>query len=101
MANDMYGPMRGPADVTKINVKIRAQVRKAKTRDMLKKLVSRSRYLYTLTSSPSVQKAIRGKVRATRTRAKSQYTITARLANRVMVSRKIKGNKFDTIINLQ
>lgn len=91
-------PLTGPRSITKINDQIRSAIKKAKTRDALSKLVSESRYLYTLTYSPSVKKSIRGMTESTRRRAKNEFTKTARLANRILQRRNIKGAKYDTKI---
>lgn len=80
--------MKGPSDVTKINKKIRGQVRKAKTRPRLMELKRRSRYLITLTHSPSVKKGLKGKVLSTRKRARREYGKTAKL-----VGKKLGGKK--------
>jgi len=90
----IYGPVRNAEDITKINRKIRAQVRRAKTRPALVELAKRSMYLWTLTNSPAWSKAFpRRKLLAMRRRAKEEYHITTR-----MINKKIPGKKLDTII---
>ena len=84
----IYGPLRGPKDVSEINRKIRADIRKAKSRAKLIELQKRSQYLYTLTFSPSVKKGLRGKVKSTRKRAWNEFLKTKKL-----VEKKLKRVK--------
>lgn len=94
-----YGiKVTGPDSITKINGKIRGQISKAKSKARLQKLVRESMYLYTLSFSPSFKKAVTGKVLTTRTRAKTQYNVTAVKANKKRKALKISGS-FDTKIN--
>ena len=85
MGKRIYGELRSPKDVTLINRKIRADIRKAKSRARLIELLRRSQYLITLTYSPTVKKALRGKVLATRKRARKEYEKT-----RKIVEKKLK-----------
>lgn len=91
-------PVTGAASIKQINAKIRVKILRAKSRKQLTDLVAESRYLYTLTYSPTFKEAIRGKTEGVRKAAKSQFTTTARLANRKLMSKKIKGKPYDTII---
>jgi len=77
----LYGPLRGPKDVIRINRKIRSQIRRAKSRSRIIELQKRSQYLYTLTFSPSVKKGLKGKVQATRRRALIEFRKTQKLAH--------------------
>ena len=90
----IYGAVRTADDITKINRKIRASVRRATTRPALVELAKRSMYLWTLTNSPAWKRAFpRRKLLAMRRRAKQEYHITTR-----MINKKISGRKLDTII---
>jgi len=82
MSKRIYGPLRGPKDVSEINRKIRSEIRKAKSRAKLIELQKRSQYLITLTYSPSVKKALRGKVISTRKRARREFEKTRKLVQK-------------------
>lgn len=75
----IYGHVTGKQDITKINQRIRREIRKAKSREELTKLVQRSQYLRTLTASPG-WKNIDGKLRP---KADEEYLKTCKLANRI------------------
>ncbi len=95
---DIYGSVTGAGSIKSINVKIRKNVKNARTRGRLKELLDRSRYLYTLTFSPTFKKAIRGSTAASRKAAKAQFTKTAEEANRVQKKLNMRGKKFKTTI---
>jgi len=90
----IYGPVRNAEDITKINKRIRADVRRATTRPALVELAKRSMYLWTLANSPAWRRAFpRSKLLSIKRRAKKEYHITAK-----MINKKISGRKLDTII---
>jgi len=76
----IYGILRTPDDVSKINQLIRRDVQKARTQAQLSELHKRSMYLITLTYGRSLRRNPR--VQAMRTRARNEFTKTARLINR-------------------
>lgn len=94
----VYGDLTSLADISDINNEIRKEIASLVRVDAISERVRRSQYLYTLLFSDNVKKHFRGKVQAARTRAKNQYTTTARFANLRM---KQLGSKkrFDTKIN--
>jgi len=79
---NIYGEVNKPSDIRKINEKIRAELKKARTRKKITELVKRSAYLCTLTYSPGFRKKLRGQLLKARKIAKQEYTKTAKLANK-------------------
>ena len=96
-SRDMYGSMRTPSDVVKINQKIRTKIRKARSRTKLTKYVRESLYLFTLTNSPTVKQGL-SNITKVRAKTRSEFTKTARAANAKMKSANIAGKPYDTII---
>ena len=81
----IYGHVNGITDIQDINRKIRGQIRRTRSVQRITELVSRSRYLVTLTYSPAWRKKFRGKIRRMRSVASREYETTARLANRRLI----------------
>ena len=79
---NIYGEVNKPSDIRKINIMIRKDLKKARTKPRITELVKRSAYLCTLTYSPGFKKRLKGVVLKARKIAKEEYTKTARLANR-------------------
>ena len=81
MGKPMYGKVDRIKDVETVNGKIRGQIRKATTTARLQELLSRSRYLYTLSFTKAWKNNFRGKLTSLRKKIKSEYTKTSKLAN--------------------
>jgi hypothetical protein len=75
----IYGNIENSKDIGKINRKIRTEIRSAKSKSRITELKRRSGYLITLTYSPNFKK--RYNVKALRKRARSEYKLTAKVAN--------------------
>ena len=88
-----YGTVKSLTDITKINQKIRSQVRTAKSDRALAELYRQSMYLITLTYSSSWRNI--ENIAGIRTRAKSEFSKTARLINVKFRKLGIK-KKYDT-----
>lgn len=88
MSKVIYGHVTSPSDLKKIFAKIRAQIRKAKSRARLTELVKRAQYLVTLsggwdsTPSPAWSELV-SKYPSLPKLAKSEYLKTCALANMV------------------
>jgi len=93
--NPIYGSIDKISDIAKINTAIRKEIRKAKSKPTITKLVRRSAYLCSLSHTPAWKKKFYGKIRKVRDKAKEEYTKTARVANQVLKKLGLKG-KYDT-----
>ena len=74
--------VEGAGDITKINKIIRGDINSLKTYPAIKKKVSQSRYLYTLSFTDNWKKDLYGRIRSVRTRAKNEYCKTLKDANK-------------------
>lgn len=79
MPDPIYGHIENTKDISKINRKIRSEIKSAQDRPRLTELVNRSKYLVTLMYSPNLKK--RHNISALRKRAKSEKRKTAKAAN--------------------
>ena len=82
MTKRIYGEVKNITDIRKINMKIRKDVRRAKSRPALTELYKRSASLITLCHAPSWTRAFNGKLRRMKKVAKEEFTKTAKAINR-------------------
>ena len=80
----IYGRMETAEDVSRINRMIRKEIRKARSRPAVIELYKRSMYLITLThpNRAGARKAFGKRLATMHRRAKQEFTITAKLANK-------------------
>ncbi len=96
MTEPIYREVDSPSDLTKINEKIREEIRKADSRDKVTELKRRSRYLVTLLA-PDNPTGLAEKFRGTgkldeaRKKAWEEYVKTAEVAN----EHRHGGEKYD------
>jgi len=95
MAN-VYGPVNKVGDISKINRRIREDIRRAKSERALSELYKRSAFLISLSYTPAWAKKFgRVGVNSIRTRAKNEFNRTSILINKK--SRSLGINKrYDT-----
>lgn len=91
MGKVIYGHIENAKDIGKINRLIRSDIKSAKTRSRLTELKRRSRYLITLMSSPGFSK--RANVGALKRRARSEYAMTTKIANK-RLKQVSNGNQY-------
>lgn len=82
MTKLIYSKIEGTGDLKKVNMMIRKDVTKAKSRTRLTTLYRRSLYLVTLLFGSSWKTAFRGKITSMRKTAKDEFSRTARAINR-------------------
>jgi len=90
---NIYGEINFISDIRKINERIREDIKRAKTKPRITKLVRRSGYICTLTFSPSFKKKLYGKLLKARKMAEEEYTRTAKLANKKL-GRKVYDERW-------
>ena len=90
--SNIYGEVNSPQDITKINEKIRSEVRTAKSRARLSELHKRSQYLITLTYSPNFKKSLYGEISDVRNRAKKEFSKTAKVINEKAERLNVESN---------
>jgi type II secretory pathway component PulJ len=78
----VYGEVDNEADLQRIYAAMRRDIAHAATREELTKLYRRAEYLITLTYSPAWRKKFGAKVEKLRQVAQSEFTATARAANK-------------------
>ncbi len=86
MTEPIYGEVNSPSDLTKINEEIRAEIRKADSRDKVTELKRRSRYLVTLLAPDNptgLAEKLReaGKLKEGQKKAWEEYVKTTDIAN--------------------
>lgn len=88
MTKVTYGNIENTKDIGRINRKIRAQIRSAQTKEKITTLKNRSKHLVDLASSTSWKKKYN--IAALKKRAKEEYELTAKVANKRLATLKKK-----------